>query len=86
MNEYRVTEQIRSAVEAGGVVLIDHATGAATTLRYPEAAIWDLITRGDSPDRIATKMCAIAGLEPAAAQKLVLDTLAAWREAGFLDG
>jgi hypothetical protein len=31
-------------------------------------------------------LCAIAGLEPAAAQKLVLDTVAAWRKAGFLDG
>jgi hypothetical protein len=84
MSEYRAAEQVRWAVEAAGVVLIDGVTGAATTLGYPEAAIWDLITRGDSRERIAAKLCAIAGLEPAAAHRLLLDTVAAWREAGFL--
>lgn len=86
MNQYRPAEQVRWAVEAAGVVLIHNTTGAATTLCYPEAAIWELVTRGDSNDRIAAKLCAIAGLELAAAYQLVLDTLAAWREAGFLDG
>ncbi|MGA2328433.1 MAG: PqqD family protein [Bryobacteraceae bacterium] len=84
MSEFRAAEQVRWAVEAAGVVLIDGATGAATTLGYPEAAIWDLITRGDSRERIAAKLCAIAGLEPAAAQELVLNTVAVLREAGFL--
>jgi hypothetical protein len=86
MSEYRSAEQVRWAVEAAGVVLINNANGAATTLCYPEAAIWDLITRGDSNERIAAKLCAIVGLDPAAARQLVLDTVAAWRKAGFLDG
>jgi hypothetical protein len=86
MSEYRAAEQIRWAVEAAGVVLINGATGAATSLSYPEAAIWDLITRGDSSEKIAAKLCAIAGLEPVAARKFVLDTVEAWRKAGFLRG
>jgi hypothetical protein len=86
MSEYRVAEQVRWAVETAGVVLINNANGAATTLGYPEAAIWDLITRGDPGERIAAKLCVIAGLDPAAAHQLVLDTVAAWRKAGFLDG
>ena len=86
MNGYRPAEQVRWAVEAAGVVLISGATGAATSLSYPEAAIWDLITRGDSSEKIAAKLCAIAGLDAEAAQKLVLDTVEAWRKAGFLRG
>ncbi len=86
MTEYRAAEQVRWAVEAGGVVLIDGATGAATTLGYPQAAIWDFLTRGESSERIAAKMGAIASLDPAGAQALVEETIAALREAGFLNG
>lgn len=84
MTEYRAAEQVRWAVEASGVALIDCATGAATTLGYPQAAIWDFLTRDESSERIAVKMCVIASLAPEAAQLLVLETVAALREAGFL--
>lgn len=84
MSEYRIAEQVRWAVEAGGVVLIDCATGAATTLGYPQAAIWDFLTRGESGERICAKLCAIASLDPEAAQVLVRETVAALREEGFL--
>ena len=82
MSEYRVAEQVRWAVEAGGVVVIDRQ-GEAVTLGYPRAAIWDLLTRGESDERICAKMCAIASLEPEAAQALVRETVAALREAGL---
>lgn len=84
MSEYRAAPQVRWAVEAGGVVLIDCATGGATTLGYPQAAIWDFLTRGESSERIAAKLGAIASLDAAAAQALVLETVAALREAGYL--
>jgi hypothetical protein len=84
MTEYRAAEHVRWAVETGGVVLIDSATGAATTLGYPQAAIWDFLTRGESDEEICAKLCAIASLDPAAARALVLDTVAALRDAGLV--
>jgi hypothetical protein len=86
MSGYRVAEQVRWAVEVAGVVVIHGATGETITVAYPRAAIWDFLTRGEDGERIAAKLCAIASLEPEAARKLVLETVAQWREAGFLCG
>ena len=72
------------AVEARGVLLINPETGATEMLGYPQAAIWDFLTRGESTERIAAKMCAIASLEPTAARVLVEETVAAFQEAGWL--
>lgn len=72
------------AVEARGVLLINDATGAVVTVGYPQAAIWEMLTGGESNERIARKLCAIASLEPEAAEALMRETVAAWRAAGFL--
>jgi hypothetical protein len=84
MSEFRVAEHVRWAVEAAGVVLINDATGASLSLGYSQAAIWDFLARGESRERIVAKVCAIAGLDPAAAQALMIETIAAWWEAGFV--
>ena len=84
MSEYQAAEHVSWTVEAGGVVLIDCATGAATTLGYPQAAIWDFLTRGEPEEKICAKLCAIASLDPAAAQALARETMAALREAGLV--
>jgi hypothetical protein len=85
MSEYRAAPQVSWAVEAGGVLLIDRATGAAVALGYPQAAVWDFLTRGESEERICAMLCAIASLQPEAARTLLLETAAALREAGFLE-
>jgi hypothetical protein len=80
----RVPEQVKWAVETTGVALLNCATGAVTTLAYPQAAIWDFLTRGESPERIAALLCPIASLDEAAAAALVAETVAELRERGFL--
>jgi hypothetical protein len=84
MSEYRAAEHVRWAVETAGVVLIDGATGTATTLGYPRAAIWDFLTRGEPEEQICAKLCAIARCDSATAQALVRETMTALREAGFV--
>jgi hypothetical protein len=86
MSGLRIAEQVRWAVEAAGVVLIHGATGETIAVGYPRAAIWDFLTRGEDCERIAAKLCAIAALEPAAARKLVFETVVQWREAGLIGG
>jgi hypothetical protein len=65
-------------------VIVNDATGASVSLGYPQAAIWDFVVCGESGERMVAKLCAIAGLEPAAAQALMIETIAAWWEAGFI--
>ena len=84
MSEYYAADQITWAVEESGVVIVNGATGSATTLGYPQAAIWDFLTRGESGERICSKLCAVASLDTTAAQALLQETVAALRKAGFL--
>ena len=84
MSQYRVAEQASWAVEACGVVVVNRATGVTTTLGYPRAAIWDFIARGQSGARIRAMLCAVASCDPPAARALLLETVAALREAGLL--
>lgn len=84
MRGYRVAAGVRWAVEAGGVALVNDSTGTGATLGYPQAAIWDFLTRGEPGERIAARLCVVASLDMAAAQALVLETVAAWEQAGFL--
>jgi hypothetical protein len=71
-------------VETCGITLIHRGTGTTRSLRYPEAALWDLLSRGYSYERTLSLLCAIASLAPEAAERLLLDSLAAWVEVGFL--
>jgi hypothetical protein len=84
MSGFRVAELARWAVEADGVTLIHGGTGAALTLGYPRAAIWDFLTRGESCEQMGPKLCAIAACGPEAARALIGETLAALHEAGFV--
>ena len=84
MSNWRIADNIRWAVDLRGVVLINDATGGSTPLSYPQAAVWDLLTRGEPKARIHAKLCAIASLEPEAAEALLAGTISALREAGFV--
>ncbi len=86
MTENGAAQGVRWAVEAWGVVLVHEGTGATVTLGYPQAAIWDFLTREETSDRIAERREVIASLDPAGAKALVVETVTALREAGFLYG
>lgn len=73
------------AVETAGVTLIRH-DGAVRFLRYPEAALWDLLSREVPLDRIVRITAAVAGLEPATARTWVRETIDAWVREGWLRG
>ena len=84
MHDVRVSPGIAWAVRSAGILLLNTATGAAVELAYPDAAVWDMMSRGESPDRIAAQLGPIAQLDRAAARQLVEDRVQAWIVAGLV--
>jgi hypothetical protein len=84
MTEFRPANQVHWAVERTGLLLIHADSGASCLLGYPDAAVWDLLARGNTPEIVASKLCAIAALAPAEAQALVDALTARWHAAGWL--
>ena len=84
MQEYRSMPRVAWAVNTDGIVLTNEATGAVCRLGYPEAAVWDLISRGYSYEVTVSLLCTIGSLTLDSAERLVLESLAAWASGCFL--
>lgn len=81
---YQCSPGVVWAVEMDGITLLNPSTGAVCSLGYPQAAIWDLISRGYSTDRLLRVISALASLEPNETDRLVHESLEDWTKAGFL--
>jgi hypothetical protein len=79
-------EYVQWAVEQRGILLIDTRSGRQCMLTYPQAAVWDLLSRGHDVPAVIDLITAIASLDLEAAAKLVHDCLEAWVRRGFLEG
>jgi len=84
VNRLEPARHVRWAVELEGVVVLNDENGQSIKLVYPQAAIWDFITRGDSTEQIALKIAAVASLAPEAAERLVAQTETELRQGGYL--
>jgi hypothetical protein len=73
---------VRWSVEADGLLVMD-GQHRVHRLGYPEAAIWDLVSRGYSPDRCAQMMVYIVGESLDGARALVDRALNQWTEIGL---
>ena len=72
------------AVEADGIVLGGPGAQSARSVAYPEAAVWDLLSRGRRIDDVAVMIEAIASVSPASARHIVGGCLRTWIGAGLL--
>ncbi len=72
------------AVEQAGVRLRNSETGDVRYVSEPEAAVWDLVTRGYPVNKITEMMVWIAGLDPDASIVRVTEALTDWMAAGYL--
>jgi len=84
MNKLRPAGAIRWAAEIDGIVLLNDQTGKCIKLAYPQAALWDFITRGDSLKQITRKLALVASLESAAAERLAAEAITLLMRDGFL--
>jgi hypothetical protein len=80
---YRVAPGVEWVVNACDVLVRQPGNGISR-LAYPEAALWDLVSRAQSSSRIHRIMQHVAGLEPDAARAMVERTLESWAERGLV--
>lgn len=83
-NVYRPASSVKWSVNRQGIQLVNFETRNCAYLAYPEAAIWDLTCRGDSEDRLVTKISIIASISAADAQQLIVETIQHWVKIGFM--
>lgn len=83
---YRCHSDVVWAIESVGLVLIRRDTRKRLVLHYPEAALWDLLSRQVAFDRLIKMMAAIAGLELSAAREWVTKTINGWARESWLIG
>lgn len=84
MTDYRVGRGVRWSVERVTLTLVD-AKGNVHTLRYPEAAVFDLLSRGHPFEKVVSLTAHIASLDAAGADALVRSTLEEWADGGFVE-
>jgi hypothetical protein len=70
-------------VETTGLLLTD-GKGNVRFVAYPEAAVWDLVSRGYRDNKVIAMMQSIASLDVETTKHLVLDSLENWTQYGFL--
>lgn len=83
MSAYRLSPTVRWAVERFTLRLTD-ARGQVAILGYPDAAIWDLLSRGYPYPKVVSMMTHIAGLDEGEASSAVRSAISAWVKGGFL--
>jgi hypothetical protein len=83
MTAYRVAPDVRWVVERTTLRLVA-AAGLPSTLHYPEAAVWDLVSRGYDIAAASRILAPVAGLDERQAEALVRVTVDRWVRAGML--
>lgn len=81
---YRLAVDVQWAVRQKGVVVFLGSGGPAWHFDYPQAAVWDLLTRGYRHPRMVRLLCAIAALDEEGAERLLRESVEQWHEAGLL--
>jgi hypothetical protein len=81
---YRPAEHIQWSVEPMGILLFDQKAGCACAIAYPQAAVWDFLTRQYPLGRIIDLLGSIADLKAAEAHAFLQNSLAMWLAAGYL--
>jgi hypothetical protein len=81
---YRCHPDLAWSVENNTTILIRRDTGATSTLGYPEAALWDFLSRGIPLQRIVPLIAAIAGMEKSSAHAWMAGAIDEWTAAGWL--
>ncbi len=81
---YQCHPQAAWIVEKYGLSLVHPDTGQSMRLNYPEAALWDLLSRGLPVQRAAVIMTVISKMAPGAVLRWIVETLDYWAQAGWL--
>ena len=80
-----IPEHVRWVVQVDAIHVIDTHSGGHCRLPYPQAAVWDMLSRNYSRDKIVYLLMSIAGLDEEQARGFVNDTLTGWGSDGLIN-
>ena len=80
---YQCMAAVQWVVEAGSIVLVNRESGATCSLEYPQAAIWDLMTRDYLYEQMLPMLSAITGLDKKNVHAILVESLKDWERNGF---
>ncbi len=81
---YQCAASTRWAVDIRGIALANQETGVTCFLKYPQAAIWDLIARNYPYAHIIRMLEAITLRQEAEVLAILRESLDTWVKNGFL--
>lgn len=84
MTTYHVASTVRWSVGRTNLTVLD-GCGHVNTFEYPEAAVWDLLTRGYRYDDVVRLTAHINSLSAAEAATVVRAALHRWCIAGLVE-
>lgn len=73
------------AVETNGIVLIDQKNGKDAFLAYPEAIVWDMLSRRRPVEKIEQLLESGADLKDKSARRFLESVLSDWLKNGWLE-
>jgi hypothetical protein len=73
--KYMQNPDVSYTVESSGLILINKRTGDKYSIGYPQAAVWDLIIKNYTFDKIARMISNILIVTKSHANSIVLDSL-----------
>ena len=79
-----INPDISWIVDHASVKLINENTNTVKILNYPEAAIWDFITRGYPTEKLILLISKIAYINTSHATTIINDTIESLYKQGFL--
>ena len=81
---FQIAQGVKWSVETQGLLLIDRE-GVNHWLPYPQAALWDFISRCRSLDKMKSMLSSIASLDSRACEDFMLESIGEWVKLGLLD-
>ena len=84
MKRVRIVPGTTWTVEPTTLMVVD-TMGVVSRLDYPDAAIWDLLTRGYPPRQVSRMIAAIARLDTGVAEAAVRSAVEAWARVGLVE-
>jgi hypothetical protein len=81
---YQISNEIMWSVEASYLIIVNRSTDEVIELKYPEAALWDLLQRPYNKKKLILQIAAIISCDESCAELFIGHSVKAWRKAGLL--
>jgi hypothetical protein len=83
---YTLSPHLKWLVETNGIYIIKEDTEDGVFLKYPEAAIWDLVSQGCDLNHIIPFINHICSTDSYESNRIIMTSIEQWADLGFIKG